>query len=90
MTNFPFWPQAGARDAPIPPYVLGVGNYGIQRLAEFGTLHPSDENDDRWYGILSLGQGARGRTVLWLKVNAAMSIIDVGILLESLQKLYVC
>jgi hypothetical protein len=26
---------------------LGVGNDGVQRLAEFGTLHPTDEDDDR-------------------------------------------
>jgi hypothetical protein len=129
-TNFPYWPQSGDQDAPIPPYfsvhedkfpglsqeekdaILNpdedetldedetedgeskkrrkaqlkyvtaeaeaedkrmeaesqrklVGTQRrVEELAEFGTLHPTDDDDERWYGIWSLGEGTRGRAVL--------------------------
>jgi hypothetical protein len=56
----------------------------VEGLAELGTLHPTDEDDERWYGIRSLGEGSLGRAVLRVKVNDTNSIIDVSDLIQIL------
>jgi hypothetical protein len=78
-TNFPYWPQSGDRDAPLPPYFPeGDEKRIVKDLALFGTLLDPADEENRWESGRFLGEGNGGRAILWTKLDENGSIIDVG------------